>query len=60
MAKTIYVITCRMEFATETARNNVYDKMKTALANAKSSDSWTNGMIRKDEQYVADSAQENV
>lgn len=60
MATTIYTITCRLEFTTATARDNVFAKMKTALANAKVSDTWSNGMIRKDEQTVADSAQETV
>jgi len=60
MATTIYIISCRLEFSTAAARDSVFSKMKTALANAKTNDTWTNGMIRKDEQTVADSAQEAV
>jgi hypothetical protein len=41
-------------------RDNVYNKLKTALSNAKISDAWTSGYLRKDEQIISDSTQETV
>lgn len=58
--KALLSIALTFDFATAIARDNVYNKIKTALANAKSADAWESGNLRKYESVAPESTQEAV
>lgn len=60
MAITRYRITVALDFDSATKRDTIYDKIKTALANAKASDAWISGSINKDEYTRPDQSSETV
>jgi hypothetical protein len=60
MAITRYRIVANLEFDDSTKRDTVYTKIKTALANAKTTDAWVTGSIQKDEYTRPEVSQETV
>lgn len=60
MAITRYRITMGLDFDDVTKRDNIYTKIKTALANAKAADAWVGGNISKDEYTKPDTSTETV
>lgn len=60
MAITRYRITMALDFDNITKRDNVYDKVKIALANAKIADSWISGTVSKDEYSKPDTSSESI
>lgn len=57
---TKYNIQIMLEFENQTNRDNVYTKLKTALASAKVSDAWSYGVVSKDEYSKSEKSQESV
>jgi len=57
---TKYRIVVDLIFTDVTKRDSVYNKIKIALANAKTTDSWETGNISKVESQLPDSASEVV
>lgn len=60
MAITRYRITVALDFDSAARRDTVYDKIKAALANAKTSDAWVSGNINKDEYTRPEQSTETV
>jgi|ADurb_Ile_03_Slu_FD_contig_31_1732304_length_269_multi_1_in_0_out_0_1 hypothetical protein len=60
MAITRYRITLALDFEDATKRDNIYNKIKTALANAKAADAWVSGNLNKDEYTRPDQSTETV
>lgn len=60
MAITRYRITLALDFGDVTRRDNIYNKIKTALSNAKAADAWVGGNLNKDEYTRPEQSTETV
>ena len=60
MAITRYRITLSLDFDDTTKRDNIYNKIKTALSNAKAADAWVSGNLNKDEYTRPEQSTETV